>query len=434
MATTGPDVTPLDVLDGFFGGTPDLDAIGGLTLTEIDDLGELVVLSAQVLAGEPAAGGGAGDLIYPGGWLARGWGQELFRAELHCSLLYEPRLLLHDPLAEYYFAAFNTLPRMRSIKGATGGVTMDAGPDMWADQGRRVHRGDDLEGARADLARIVRFLLEVEPLLRSGVIVMRSQWPTIRRSQRQLMASTNADLTTPEMIEVASSASAEGGHLPKWDNLRGLGITPPGGFLTPNDPAQWQPEFFYLAKTLAVADAAGAIYSPATPDEARLLMAKSRAAASRRGARPGQPVLEEVLRVLVPDMTLDAATAVKIRQSESAFEDWRRALRDIQRDAASLSDPVELRELVDDRLQPQVTAISTTVSLSQSLRSRSRSMLTTAMLGTLGGLAAGSPLLTSAASAGVPGVAGWLWDAYRGRRPGGASAVIAALLRKDSKG
>lgn len=429
VAATAYQVTPLDVLDGFFGSTPELDAIRGLTLAQVDELGDRVRQSAEALALERAPADAVGELVYPGGWLARGWGQELFRAELNCSLLYEPRLLLHDPLAEYFFSDFDTMPRMRALRGSVGGISVRMEPSAWANNGRRSNRADDLDGIRADLARILRFLLDVEPLLRTGVIVMRSQWPTIRRRQQQLMASAKADMASTEMLAAARAASVEGGWLPKWDNLRGMFVTPPGGFLNPDDPALWQPEFFYLAKTLAVADAAGASYAPASPDEARLLSAKTCAVAARRGAKPGQPVLEEVLRVLVPDLDLDAATAVKIRESEEAFDDWRRALRDIQREAAPLESRADLRELVQDRLQPQVAAVSKRVSVTAALRSRAPHMVSAALLGTASNAVTGLTVGTSAAAAGLTGVAAWLWDAYRGRRPEGSGAVIAAMLR-----
>ncbi len=420
--------SPLDVLDGYFSGTPDLEAVRALTLAQIDDLGELVEQSAEVLSREGAAADGARDLIYPGGWLARGWGEELFRVELNCALLYEPRVLLHDPLAEYFFSAFSTLPRMRSIKGAAGS-SIYAGPDMWANHGRRVHRGDDLERIRGDLTRIVGFLLDVEPLLRSGVIVMRSQWPTIRRRQQQLMASAKADMSTPALIQAAESATSSGGLLPRWDNLRGGQVTPPGGYLDPAEPALWQPEFFYLAKTLAVADAAGAMYAPATADEARLLIAKTVATATGLHAKPGQPVLREVLSFLVPDLVLAPAAAVKIRASEEAFDSWRRMLRDIQREAAGLTDPNDLRQLVQDRVQPQVDAVQRAVGMSSALRAHGEKAVTAAVLSTAASSLTGVPFSTSAAAAGVTGVAGWLWDAYRARRADGSASVVAALLR-----
>lgn len=423
-------VSPLDVLEGFFGGTPSLDAVGAMSLDQIDELGDLVEQSADALAREPApAIGDVGQLVYPGGWLARGWGDDLFRVELNCALLYEPRILVHDPLAEYYFGAFHTLPRMRAVKGAQGASTY-GGPDLWANHGRRVHRGDDLDLVRADLTRIVRFLLEVEPLLRSGVIVMRSQWPTIRRRQRQIMASAKFDMSSPAMLDAARSATPAGGLLPRWDNLRGGQVTPPGGFLDPNDPAQCQPEFFYLAKTLAVADAAGATYAPSTPDEQRLLIAKSvTAASSARRSAPSPPVLRQVLSYLVPDLTLDPSTAVKVRVSETSFEAWRRALRDVQRDAGRLSDPDDLSQLVEDRLRPQVEAVTKSVNASASLRRTAGPSITAAVIAAATGPLTGSTLTGSIAGASAAAVGNWIAAAYQGRRPDGTAAVVAALLR-----
>lgn len=419
--------SPLDVLDGFFGGGPTLEAVALLTLDQVDELGAMVVQSAEALSSERVEASDAGELVYPGGWLARGWGQTLFRSELNCALLYEPRVLVHDPLAEYFFAEFDSLPRMRSIK-AHGGMSLSSGPSAWANHGRRVHREGDLDAIRADLTRIVRFMLDVEPLIRGGVIVMRSQWPTIRRRQRQLMASCIADMSSVEMQDAAWGASAQGGLLPRWDNPRGGQVTVSTGFLDPQDPAQRQPEFFYLAKTLAVADAAGATYAPSTRDELSLLMAKSVTLASGRHAAPSQPVLQEVLSLLIPDLDLSPAAAVKIRTSEDSFEAWRRSLRDIQRQAAGV-EPAALQELVEDRLRPEVEAVTKVVNRSPALREHARSGLAAAILTAGTNMVTGVPLAANAAASGVTGVAGWLWNAYAPRRVDGSRAVVAALLR-----
>lgn len=425
-------VSVLDVLEGFFGGVPELEAVRALTLGQVDELGELVTQSAESLALQREGPSELGELVYPGGWLARGWGQELFRVELNCALLYEPRLLIHDPLAEYYFASFNTLPKMRSIKGRAGSIVY-GGPDLWANHGRRVHRGDDIDGIRADLVRIVRFLVDVEPLIRSGVVALRSQWPTIRRCQRHLMASCIADMASPKMLMAAGTASFEGGLLPRWDNVRGLQVTPPGGLLNPDDPAQWEPEFFYLAKTLAVADAAGAVYAPASPDELRLLVAKTSAIPAGRRAAPSVPVLREVLSVLVPDLTLSPAAAVKIRDSEASFEDWRRSLRDIQREATT-TDEADIEELVEDRLRPQVNAVTKAVGGSAALRKYAGKSIAATLITAGASAITGAPLAPSVAAGALTGVAGWLQDAYAARRLDGSRALIATLLRSPTRG
>jgi hypothetical protein len=81
------------------------------------------------------------------------------------------------------------------------------------------------------------------------------------------------------------------------------------------------------------------------------------------GARQPVELLSEVARVLVPDLQLTAKTAVAIRQSEDAFEDWRAELRRLAREGRDDS-PAELRERVQDQLQPVVRRVEKAISRS----------------------------------------------------------------------
>lgn len=260
-------VTPLDVLDDYFGGLPDLDITKSLTLLQIDELGEKVNTAAEKLSRMKPDSESIGDLVYSGGWLANGWQGGIFRDELNCALLYEPRLLVHDPLAEYFVSDFSMLPEV-SLKG-WGGVEIVAGARFWANHGRRVHRGDDVEGIRADLVAIFDVLNQLEPLIRSGVIVLRSQFPILNRDRHALAASVRADQRSEAMIAIA--ARREGMPLPRWDSLRGMHLSPPGGRLDTGEHAQWKDEFYYLAKTLMFSRSAGALYAPASANELALL-------------------------------------------------------------------------------------------------------------------------------------------------------------------
>lgn len=418
-------VTPLEVLDNVFGGVPDDHRLQSLDAADVDGLSCEVLQAAETLAHTKAAPEAYGDLIYPGGWLASGWGETLFRPELNQLLLYQPRLLVHDPLAEYFFSDFDWLPRLRPLKG--NGVMVIGGPHIWANYGRRANRGDDIVGVRQDLTRIVSFLRDIEPLIRAGVVVLRSQWPTIRSRQRQVVRSALDDMASPAMIKAAKSASAAGGFLPKWDNIRGLQVTPAAGLIDAEDPAQWEAEFFYLAKTLAVADAAGATFVPDVEDEVTLLTTKVERGPSR--SRPSGRVLREVLRVVIPDMALDAVTAIKIRESEEAFEQWRREMRDIQREASTLDDDASVRELVDDRLGPTVRAVNGTIARSAVLKKRVKGPLVAAVIA--GGTAAvtGTPSVITGAAGAIGAVGRWIEDAFIAKRPDGSRPVVAALLR-----
>ncbi|MFD1504294.1 hypothetical protein FE374_04420 [Georgenia yuyongxinii] len=418
-------MTSLDVLDDFFGGLPGAGAAKSLTLSQIDELGEMVNTTAARLSRMQPSTELIGDLVYPGGWLGNGWQDEIFRNELNCALLYEPRLLVHDPLAEYFFSDFNLLPEV-ALEGR-GGTQVVAGARMWANHGRRVHRGDDVEGIRADLDSILGVLNLFEPLIRSGVIVMRSQFPILERERHALAASVRADLRSAPTV--ATVARTEGLPLPRWDNLRGLQVTPPGGLLDPNDRAQWEPEFYYLAKTLMFSRSAAALYAPASDNELALLQTKSAEyLKGKRSFAPSQPLIQEALRTMAPDMRLDPVTAVKVRSSEEAFNAWRQELRTLQRASVGVAD-ADVPQLVKDMMQPKVDEVWKAVSKSAVLSRRAPKNLGLALITGIGALPGG--LAAAAAAAAATGVGGYLMDTFVRRQLDGSKPVIAALLHQN---
>lgn len=421
-------VTVLDVVEGFFGELPRKESVRALSRKQIEELGARAMESASVSAedalDEPA--------VYPGGWLAGNWGEQAFRGDLNLALLYQPRLLVHDSLADFFFTEIDTLPDLSNVRGAVGGMSITRGPKMWASINTYVGLRENLEDVQGRLATIIGYLVELAPLLRSGAVVARAQWPTIQQQAKAIMTSVRHDVRSPTMLEAAQQASFGGGMLPVWDVLRGAQVSPPGGILPMDAPLQWEPEYFYLAKTLAVADAAGAIYAPSSEDELRLLRAKS----SRLGAvaaREGHPVdlLREVARVLVPDLQLDAATAVAMRESEGAFDDWRRSLRIIQKQSAGSSSD-ELRQQVEDELVPQVRAIERLTKRSHTIRAalkeESATTVVSGALATTMSVSTGQGWVGPVVGIGT-GALSWLWKAYRPPSLGGKQAVIASLLR-----
>ncbi len=116
--------TVLDVLDRFFGAVPDEAAVRSLNQQEIDELGDLVVQSAAVTAAAAAPEG----TVYPGGWSAGNWHEQLFRGDLTLALLYYPRLLVHDPLADFFFRDFDALPPTKELHERYGRMTVSASP------------------------------------------------------------------------------------------------------------------------------------------------------------------------------------------------------------------------------------------------------------------------------------------------------------------
>lgn len=416
--------TVLDVLEGFFGALPSRNDVELLSRDEVEELGDLAVESAEARVLETTDSDG---LAYPGGWLGRHWDEPVFRRDLSLELLYQPRLLVHDPIADYFFRDVQAIPDAKSLRTARG-VTMHAGPREWAAQLLYINEREDFETVRSRLAYTIECIVDLAPLLREGVVVALPQWPTVVARRRHIETSARHDIRDSAMGAVAASASLEGGQLPVWDNLRGVHVTVSDPWVSSDQPWQWHPEFLYLAKTLAVADAAGATYAPTTEDELRLLQAKARqavAAVARDRIRP--ELLAEVGRVFVPDLQLAPAMAVAMRRSDDSFEDWRRLIRTIEHDARG-DTGYELRQFVEDTLVPQAAKVRRSVNRLPSLGDAAWGGLTAVVSGVVsqGGHGMG---LTALGGLGA-GALSWLWKAYGPRESlMGAEAVMASLVR-----
>lgn len=421
-------VTVLDVLEGFFGEIPDEAAVRALDQHEIEELGDLAVQSAAAQATAQVPKGA----VYPGGWLAGNWHEQLFRGELTLALLYYPALLVHDPLADFFFRDYGSLPPTRELRERRNRMTISGGPAMW---GQAV----SYEGMRSNpdavldyLVKVITFLVDAAPLLRSSALITRSQWPTILDRSQALMTSVRNDVRSREMQSAVAGAAAAGDPVPTWDNIRGLNVLPVSGLRASDEPWQWQHEFFYLAKTLAVADAAGATYAPPTNGDLAVLRVKA-AQAQRAvvGDRQPRELLAEVARVLVPDLQLDARTAVAMRTSEEAFDDWHRGLRSLAR--ATDNTVEELRGRVEDELLPKLRRVERAVDRSaiarQALQDQAATTLITGAVAVgAAGVAGTNPWIGGAAAA-ASGAIQWAWKAYRPPSLGGEDAVLASLIR-----
>jgi hypothetical protein len=131
-----------------FGAIPYEAAVRAPNNREIEELGDLVLESAAVTAAAPAPTG----TVYPGGWLAENWHEQLFRGDVTLALLYYPRLLVHDPVADFFFSDFGSLPAARDLRERNGRMTVSAGPAMWAQAGV-VRRHAQQPGGRPRLPR-----------------------------------------------------------------------------------------------------------------------------------------------------------------------------------------------------------------------------------------------------------------------------------------
>ncbi len=143
-----------------------------------------------------------------------------------------------------------------------------------------------------------------------------------------------------------------------------------------------------------------------------------------------EAMLREVSRVAVPSIEVSVRQAAAIRKSSSDFEDWRSALRSIQR-GASADSPDELRQRIEDELRPRVNRVRRDLessSLKELVRSDGTDVIIDGALGFSVGFATNEPLWGAAATVGSA-VLQWIRKAYTRARPTGADAVLTTLLR-----
>jgi len=418
--------TVLDVIDNVLGSAPKAERVARLSLSELDGLRDRLSELWEAQHADPVVGGA----YLVGDWTPAFWSEPQMRTALANSLMYYPRLLVLDPLADF-FGDRSVIPEMHTIRyrrpdGQYNVVS--SGPRIWTSHGIFDSLRDSPAVAATKVARILRNLYELEPLIRSGVLVVRSQWPTLRDRRQHIATSVRHDIQSDAMQRLARLPRPGGEALAVWDNLRGFQISMNGPVHAADARWKTEPEFYFLAKTLAVADAAGSQYVPSTESDLELLRAKVNNCLPHR--HPGE-LLQEVARVVLPTVDVPIKRAIEMRESSENFADWRSGLDQLRR-SSSADDPDELRERVEDDLRPRIHAVEREVartSLSTSARDEFSDLVISAMIGSAAALASGDGLTGVGAGFGT-GVAQWVRRAYMRERPSGADAVLATLIRK----
>lgn len=433
MTLAGPGELPnvLDVLENHLGEKPSPPGLRKLKLSELQEIGELLSELASAQSDQKIPGGAS----FLGGWLGAHWSEPSLSEDLGKSLLYYPNLLVLDPLADF-FDDRSALPKTRPIRvRRRDGIynTVTSGPSLWSTDGSFEALRENPYKAAARFSAIVTNLYALEDPIRHGVLVLRSQWPTISRRAQALAASVRHDIQSPHMQALAREpANSAEDAFAVWDNLRGASLSFDGPVAPADAPWETQHVFYYLAKTLAVADAAGAQYVPATERDLELLRLKSSSGST--SAHPSA-LLAEVARLVVPSFDIPIREAVAMRRSSEGFQDWRSLLDRIRR-ASKNDDPDELRERVRDELLPSIRAVELELKKSTVLRSLD---LGAADVIFVGGVAAATAITTgghpaaSAAAAGISGVMSWIRRAYSREDIGGVNGVVAALVKGSRK-
>ncbi|WP_433466729.1 hypothetical protein [Spirillospora sp. CA-128828] len=431
FAPPGEPISTLTVLENYFGSTPRREDLHAMRSRDFDELARLVLSSSDAQVDTPVPPGS----YYPGGWVAGNWRYQVARGDLNLLLLYYPRILVHDPVAEFFFRDMTKVPELRSIRSGNKSMTMSAGPREWMDGSTYSSLRDNTEMVREYLWEMIEAIFNMAPLIKKSVISMRSQWPIIVDRKHQVLTSMRHDVNSRRMQEFANQASASDDPLLIWDHLRGLKATPSDGVWKVDRRWENQYEFFYLAKTLALADSAGAKYVPSAESDLRLLQIKLESLGQANvGVRQPLSLLSEVARLLVPDFQLSAKTAVDMRQSEDSFDEWRRHLSRLARESRE-DGPTELRQRVEDEFVPVLNRIRNKTKRSKVMSSAIKEQSATAILTGTPAVAApllfgtGKPLVTLGVVT-TGNVLQWMWKAYRPPSLGGTEAVMASIVRR----
>ncbi|TCU42792.1 hypothetical protein [Curtobacterium sp. PhB146] len=434
MPALMPPVTILDALDNAVGQRVRDGALHRLSTSELDEIRDTLT---EFWNAQPDLDGTPSDdqprASFLGGFLGSFWSEQLLRQELSDALLYYPRLLVLDPLADFFSDGRRLPPlwatRYRRPDGQAD--TVATGPEMWLDPFRYDRIRADAAAAAKRFAAIVNNLYVLDKPIRAGIIVLRSQWPTIRATTQQLATAVRIDSRNETLQRFLDSA--DDSELHTWDSIRGMKLEMNLPVVRADRPTQFAPPLYYLAKTIAVAHAGAAQYVPANGASLGLLRARYNDSVK---AFPAS-MLREVSRVAVPTADTPLTEAVAIRASSDDFEAWRLKLQELHR--ASENDDLDtLQDRVRETLVPAIQDVKRSLSQSRfgaSFRNAGSDFIVDGAVGvgTAAAVSAQAELATAVA-VGAAGAAGgamlrWLLRQYGPARPTGANAVLATLIR-----
>jgi hypothetical protein len=435
LATNPPTV--IDVLENALGELS-ADRIALIGTAELDDLADGVNAFYDAWRTPELE---EGDLrIYSGGWIAGNPESDEARQYLYTSLLYAPSVVIHDPIAEWFYPDGDRLESPAPIRGVQGGIEVQgAEPHLLRATGYYVLR-DDPDRSRTFLAGAIGGLTALGSLIRQGIVVPIPAWQIVREQQKAILASVRHDVRDDALARLIDEANESP---PRTDRIRGAEISPPGGVVTDDTQrAVVQNPSYYLNKTLALSEATSSKYIPPAAIDATLLEHKLKRVGDELRRRDIDLHVVAALGSLdLPFMrSLEPAVIASIRRDESAFEDWRATLRMTVR--AIESNPSEgdrfareARDVLNDVLVPSMREVERAVSHSRSMKAAAREQVIELGIGAVAVTGAAgafdAPIAPAAlAGLGISAAARWLYSSLFGPRPAGFHGILASLIRR----
>ena len=379
--------------------------------------------------------------MYSGGWIAGNLEAAEPRRYLFSSLLYYPEVVIHEPLADWFFPYREQLWSPPGVWADRRSMLIDGSePAMLANSGY-FRFASEPDRTRSYLASVLPALAELAPLIRSGAVAPVPQWWIVHRHQRSIETAIRYDVRDPEFSKAVSEPIDL--PLPRGDQVRGMAITPSGGWSPGHaQRALTQDPSYFLNKTLLIQQQSGALYVPPYASDAALLDVRLRRVGEELASEGVDfSVAPSLVSAQLPFIEgVDVQTLLKIRTDEAHFEDWRRTLRTVVRQIRLLpADGDEFRreakEVLEDALLPQVAAIQRRTKASSVLRGSATDRVadlavSAASMGLM--TATGAPFtVTAAVSLGVSAVGRWAISPLLSSRADRHS-VLATLVRRSS--
>ena len=425
MARSTRDRTILDAVESALGAKPTQQELRKLTVPELDEIAGRLDEFWRDQARQPIKAGAS----FIGGWRSSHGSEPSLRADLSDSLLYYSRLLLLDPLADF-FNDGSVLPSPRGVRYRRPDGrynTVSAGARIWSQAGAYESLREDRDMAAARFASMVRNLYSLEKLIREDIIVLRSQWPVLAQRGTQLDTAVRHDVQSKDLQDFIKSIPPDEIGLTAWDNLQGFAIAGDGPVHVADEKWRNAPFFYYLDKMLAVAHAFDAQFVPPTKQDLQFLRKKVTVGVHRM--HPGA-MLREVSDFLLPSIEVPIREAVAVRKSSDNFEEWRVGLQHIQHEASGDTE-AELRDRVEEELLPRMNRVKRDLEkspLSLNLRPDAINFVIDAAVGLAVADLTHQPSWGVATGA-TSGILHWIVKAYTRPKPQGADAVLATLLR-----
>jgi len=427
--------TILDVVDNAIGGT-DPAIANRLSARQIGELADRV--SEFIEAWSPPEEDPTNFLGYSGGWVASSVVALPEQVDyFNATVLYYPRVLVHDPVANWFSRDPDSIEELPPIT-AVNGISMQGSEVAFVDTYYRANR--NLEEDRHKLGFALSLLHSLAPLIREGMVIPAPSWRIARLRQQQIRTSIRYDIGDERMLE-AIEQQVDGPPTVR-DNLRGFGAELDVPWVRGDIVrAKVQDPSYYLNKTLAVADYCSAVYVPTTGTDIAILRTKAIQASQkvRSNGRASLPVPQILVDANLPFLAgMSVADLVEVRRQNENFAEFRTLLANSVRQASTYAKVTD-GDAVDafrDELEPTIRRVERSVSTSSRLSSANTQgviALLAMSAATVGGLAAGVPVTETVYPALGGGAATWAWTSLRRSQLVGADAVIAGLIKRAKK-